>query len=379
MANVRELPLIVSNRTDPDFDTIESEPIDYSAYDLNNSQGLSAPELERMSDGVLSYYVDSLPMDDWGEDGQLNTDLAHHHLAQLSPHKLARFISGNSSSFVEDLLTKVFEQDPYKALQVILATREPLWNEPVSCLGSAAAAIIPPLPHVEETLLLGIAAVDPEFYESLLHHRTGDGEKACQEEMTAILLGDRSTPIYTPPESHTTLPNVSRLDPHQTIVVPMRGYAISDPYSFDAIATLDVSSCIVLTLHDPMTGVSVLAHVDCHTEIDDSLDMIFQDLREMGLTPQTLEAKIVGSEISFESSQRTVALLKDRLHYEGVIIQQEHFDPIQHAFVLDVATGTLQNYDGPYMESQSTTNIPGYATGSPLTRHPWSSATSLLP
>ena len=316
MAPIRELPIVLKGEG--------HQPIQQEDYDLNHSQGLSCDELERIPLGALSYYLHM-----GLKDKNFPEDLASDHLIQLSAHKLSRLLPELDGHFRHRLFEKIYNEDPGKALDILVTSKEPGWEEP----------------SVENPSL------------------------------------------YTPPNECAPLPIISEFPREKTMVIPMRGYAISDPYNQPYIATFDVASCIVCTLYDPSTGVGVMTHFDSNSSIDDFFDIILQDLREAGIDLQDIQARIIGVNIDFESSQRTVMTIKNRLTSEGIPIIMEHFlakNPPQtsienpfHAFVFDVSSGEVYDYFGRYTEPQYIVKIPGFFAGSPLERHPLSTALSL--
>ncbi len=248
---------------------------------------------------------------------------------------------------------RLFLTDTVATLQILQQARESSL-EPGVCLGKAGADLLQVLHWPERDSFLGLLAIfDPGYVLAIQEHLTGSAGDLCDAQIEEWFFSDHEIELEAIPPAAPIIRNqISSIESNQVIVVPMNGYAITVPGHFRYVATFDVSSCVTLTLHDPTTGTSVMAHINVLADLDNSLDRILQDLRAIGLDPISFEAQIIGGENFFDGSRRLVTHLSDRLDKEQipVVVRDYLIDGRdKQALVLDSEMGELFDYVGPYL------------------------------
>lgn len=274
-------------------------------------------------------------------------------MTRLIPHKAFRVLSYYAHTPQAGVFRSLVATDLMAAVRILRQSRESD-SEPESCRGAAAASLLSDLTRGETALLLTLLAFfDFDFAKAVQNHCIGDAGLVCESERTSEMTNGTPEPmasgLFAPPSGY---PVLDRLEVEETVVVPMRGYALATTADRRVLLTFDVATCVVLSLHDPVSGTAVLAHVDVWSDLQDSLDRIVSDLRDLGLEPASFLARVVGGRQLSEESVRLIRDLVDRVEKEGMTVLSA--DPgnqpkASRAFALDAASGVLFEYTGPIL------------------------------
>ena len=76
--------------------------------------------------------------------------------------------------------------------------------------------------------------------------------------------------------------------------VPMSHYLVSHPDNHDYIQTYGVSTCVAMTLYDPVSRTGILAHVAADNDFAAFMRRIANELRSNGIPANRVQAHLIG-------------------------------------------------------------------------------------
>lgn len=319
----------------------------FAAYDRDGSEGLSPAELAWIPDPEIVELIETLPSrSGFGAD-------AVSVLAGLPPHKAFRVLNYLEDGEAARLFFRMSTSSLGPTVDVLIAARES-HGEPEACRGRAAATWLSFQTSADREFWLGVLdAADPDFSRQIRTAVSDRGFFECslstdaEREVSEV----REAPVPASGEGEPSWRILTTVNRSRTTVVPMRAYAMADAAERSYLLTADVSTCTVLSLYDPETRTGVLAHFDIRSDLHNSLDRLLAGLAERGIPSWRLKARIAGGNSWMEGSRVLQADLRERLAVEGVRLgPSETANPgdRSRSFALDLASGELFLYSGPY-------------------------------
>lgn len=328
--------------------TLTQGEADLLRYDSDRSGGLSVSEMTRVNACDVSDLLETRLI-----SGTLTTAQAVDWLIHLQGSKAARVLHFMDDRRSPGLFSELSRQNNAAALRLLIFSRESPAG-PVSCRGMQAVHWLNALQASDRLNLLGMLfMLDPAFASQVATALRPGAEMLCNRDMEAVveIVGHRNSP---PPAAR-----VSRTEAagQRTAVVAMRAYGVADPRTHDWLLTSGVSTCSVLTLYDPVLRVGVMAHFDVGSDYQNSLDLVLADLSARGVPTERLVARIVGGNSSLTTSRRLTSDLMERLRLEGVRFAEAETESSgfeMRSFLLDLRTGSLEEYRGVHLTENAT-------------------------
>jgi len=316
------------------------------SYDLNKDGRLSPLEIELVRAGAAAFLFETAV-----RSKEVDFDGAYQVLSQLSTSKLARILHGitqpefrmHGKNLKRELFTRLAEHNLDRAVDVVMNLKEDPYGFSILGEGEDAGYFLDIVtPDLRNKILTKVKEKDPKYHRNLASYGARlQAWGSATGKFKVVSSATKPKPFINDNRKHS-------VDDPKAVEVFQREYAITSATTKKPVLqTFGASTCVIVTLYDSKSKLGVITHIDGITEVHESFDQIFAELKALGVNDSSrLEARVIGG--AKRGSEKTVYAINDRLAEARVRVVEKdflHYSAVTRASLqLDTRTGRVTNY-----------------------------------
>jgi len=341
-----------------------------SRYDLNGNHQLDTGELCAAPAADIVAYVRSLPTP--SKQQEVLKEIRNLPLPKL----VQIFKAADASSLWSNFFQEIAKQNATTAAQIVVQMLIPFSaaqsrNAEESAL--LAAGFLLKFPEAIKTNVLAMIQHSyPDDYTSVMRalSQLKDGQATSDTSPFKSQPVRLQQALKTP---NSNLVSEAKSKPIDAVYVNQGEYILTRPNENRFLMTDNLSVCICVILRDPVTKITVMAHLDRERANADAIDMMIQDLKSKGVPAERLQGQVYGAvEMNvpgLNTKQEAQAVIGHIRSY-GIQISHQNvgYEPKKReafsAIVFDVQLGKASYYH----ETSPQNGIKPPPPGIPVTR-----------